>query len=180
VIAAAGAAVGDQAIDDRVEAHPRHARPAQLRHRQPLDDVGERQHHHPEGVHHTGQRVADRRRVRVDVGVEQRLADDRQRQAVHLGGDVERPPVDPRAPHPVRVRDHRRAVGGNPIAVEGGLHQPALPQVHRAFAGQQPFAEHPLGTLQAAALHEALVVGDEDVLDVLRSLTKNICSPPMR
>ena len=66
------------------------------------------------------------------------------------------------------MRDHRRAVGGDAIAVKRRLHQPALAQVGRAFAGQQSFAEDPLGALQAAALHEALVVRDEDVLDVLR------------
>ena len=46
------------------------------------------------------------------------------------------------------------------------LHQPALPQVHRAFAGQQPLAEQPLRALEAAALGEVALVGDEDVADV--------------
>jgi hypothetical protein len=168
VIAAAGTAIRDHAVDDGVEPHPRHAGAAQFRHRQPFDHVGERQHHHPEGIHHAGQRFSDLDRLRFDVGVEQGLADDRQRQPVHLAGNVDRPPVDPGASHPIRVRHHRRAVGGNPVAVERRLHQPALPQMDRALAGQQSFAENPLGALQPAALHEALVVRDEDVLDVLR------------
>ena len=164
VIAAAGAAVGDHAVDDRVEPRARHAGAAQLRHRQPLEHVGERQHHHPERFHHRGQRLADRGGLRLDVDVEQRLADDRQRQAVHLARDVERRAVAPaRRACAIGVADHQVAVAGDAIAVEGRLHQAALAQVHRAFAGQQPLAEQPLAALEAAALGEVAVVGDEDV-----------------
>ena len=140
------------------------------RHRQPLEHVRERQHHHPERFHDAGERLAHLRRLRLDVGVEQRLADDREREPVHLPGDVQRGAVGPRVPHPIRVRHHRAAVAGDPIAVKRRLHQAALAQVHGALARQQPFAEQALRALQPAALDEVLVVRDEDVADVLRAV----------
>ena len=75
-------------------------------------------------------------------------------------------PSRQRAAHAIGIGDHRVGIRRDPLAVERRLHQPPLSQMRRAFAGQQPFAEQPLGALQRAALGEVAVVGDEDVLDV--------------
>ena len=67
--------------------------------------------------------------------------------------------------HPIRVGHHRPAVAGDALAVKRRLHQPPLAQVIGAFARQQAVAEQPLRPIESAALHEAAVVRDEDVLD---------------
>ena len=72
------------------------------------------------------------------------------------------------APHPIGIADHQVAVAGDAIAVKGRLHQAPLPQVDRAFAGQQTLAEQPLAALEAAALGEVPVVRDEHVANQLR------------
>ncbi len=140
----------------------------QTRQRQALDEVRERKHQRPERLHDAGERVADLARLRRDVGVEQRLADDRQREAIHLLRHVDRRPVRPRLALPIRVLHHRRRVFRDAIAMKRRLHQPPLPQMHGAFARQQPLAEHALRPLEPAALREVLVVRHQDVLDDAR------------
>ena len=168
MIAAAGPAIGDEAVDDGVEPGARDAGAAQFRDGQPLDHVRERQQHQPEALDDAGERFADRGRLRFDVGVEERLADDRQRQPVHLACDVERRAVGPRPPHAVGVLDHHAPVARDALAVKRRLHQPSLAKMNRALARQQAVAEQPLAALEAAALREVPVVGDEDVFDLLR------------
>ena len=168
VIAAAGPPIGDEAVDDRVEPRARDAGAAHFRDRQALEHARERQQHQPEALDDAGERFADRGGLRFDVGVEERLADDRQGEPVHLARDVERGAVDPRPPHAVGVLDHHASVAGDALAMKRRLHQPALPEMNRALAGQQAVAEQPLAALEAAALGEVPVVGDEDVFHLLR------------
>ena len=80
------------------------------------------------------------------------------------------PNADPRftALDPVGVCGHDRGKGGNAVAMKRRLHQPALPQVRGALAGQQPFAEDALRSLEPLALVEILVVRDQDVADQRR------------
>jgi hypothetical protein len=61
--------------------------------------------------------------------------------------------------------DHRLGVGGDALAMKRGLHQAALAQPEIAFAGEQTVAEEFAIGLQAAALDEFLVVGDDHLLD---------------
>src|SRR5437762_42887 len=68
----------------------------------------------------------------------------------------------------VGVLDHHASVAGDALAVKRRLHQPALPKMNRALARQQAVAEQPLAALEAAALREVPVVGDENVFDLLR------------
>ncbi len=167
-IAAARSSIRDHAIDDGVEARPRHPGSSKLGHRKTLEHFAERQHRHPERFHHGGQRLAYCGRLLLDVDVEQRPADNRQRQPVHLASDVERRAVGPRAPHAVGIADHQVAVSGHAIAVKRGLHQAPLPQVERAFAGQQTLAEQALASFEPPALGEIPVVRDEHVANQLR------------
>ncbi len=50
------------------------------------------------------------------------------------------------------------------------LHQPALPQVRRAFAGQQALAEQTPRALETASLQEIALVGDQHVFDEMRMI----------
>ena len=53
--------------------------------RQRLDDIRERQQGEPEALEDVGQRAADRVGLGLDVHVEQRAPDDREREAHHFG-----------------------------------------------------------------------------------------------
>ena len=57
--------------------------------------------------------------------------------------------------------DHDVGVGGDPPAVERGLHHPPLAQVEVALARQEPVSEHDLGALEPGPLLERALVGDE-------------------
>jgi hypothetical protein len=78
----------------------------------------------------------------LDVHVEERLANDRQRQPHHLLRDVSlsQSPLLPRAIGVLPSSGRSRRC----VAMKRGLHQAALAQVHRTLAGQQAVAEQPL------------------------------------
>ena len=142
--------------------------------------IAERQHSQPERAHRVGQRRADLGRLGLDVGVEQRLADDRR--ASTRSSPARRRRVAP-SDHDRRVR--RRTppscrVGGDALAVKRRLHQPALSQVEIALAREQARAEQTLRALEATALGEIPVVRDQDVLDAMGIVDEEISSPPMR
>ena len=91
--------------------------------------------------------------------------------------------VDPslQRPHPVGVLGHHRRVGRDAIAVKRRLHQPALPQVHRAFARQQAVAEQPLRALEAAPFDVKLRWWVTSTSRMSAgSLTRKARSPPTR
>ena len=75
--------------------------------------------------------VADVPRVRLDVGIEQRLPDDAEGEPHHFLGDVERGAVGPAALDAIGILGHRRGIGRDAILVERRLHQPPLAQVDR-------------------------------------------------
>jgi hypothetical protein len=52
--------------------------------------------------------------------------------------------------------------------MKGWLGQTTLATMKVALAGQKTFAEQSLGALERAAFHEALMVCDQNVLDVVR------------
>jgi hypothetical protein len=52
--------------------------------------------------------------------------------------------------------------------MKGWLGQATLATMEVALAGQKTFAEESLGALERAAFHEALMVCDQNVLDVVR------------
>ena len=64
--------------------------------------------------------------------------------------------MPPLADHQARALGHHLGVAAEPVAVERGLDQPALPPVHGVRAGHQTVAEDLLGPVEQQA---ALVVG---------------------
>ena len=113
------------------------------------------------------ERAADLLGLRLDVGVEERAAHDREGQARHLLRDVPRLAVLPARRGPRGVLRHHAPVALDALVVEGRLHHAALAQVLRVLARQQPVAEQAPGALEPAALVEGSRVRDEEVPDPL-------------
>jgi len=49
--------------------------------------------------------------------------------------------IPPPVQHPLGPVDHHLAVGLDPVVMEGGRHQPALPKPEVALARQEPLSE---------------------------------------
>ena len=111
------------------------------------------------------QRLADLIGLRLDVRVEERPPDDREREPGHLERNVPRLAVLPAMRQPLRMLDHDFAVSRDALVVERGLDHPTLAEMHRIFARQEPFAEEPLCALETASLVERRRVGHEKVAD---------------
>ena len=163
------AAAGDLAEDQGVELAPGgvHARPRRARPAEHLEHVvgapeGQRLLELVRGIH------AVARLVRVEA--EERAHRDAQREVARPGVDVDglaRPPV---GQGELGLVDHRLHRGGDPLAVEGGEHDPAGAVVVLAVDGEQPVAEQRDQVAHAAvAPAEVLGAGDGDVVVGLRA-----------
>src|SRR4030095_4802143 len=100
----------------------------------------------------------------------QSLTHDCQRQTHHLFGDVQRFPIPPTLSHAHRVRRHHFGIGGHSLAVEGGLSQTSLATMEIAFTRQQSFTQQAFGSLEHKPFGEALIVRDQNILDVVRMI----------
>jgi hypothetical protein len=123
--------------------------------------------HHRGGhaVHGLGQRVADLVRLLDHLGVEERLADDVERGAHHLFGEVD--PAE-RA-HPCDgafgALGHHLRVALEPRGHERGRHHLALSPVEVVLAREQAVAEQRTREdREPLALHEGVRVGDEHLV----------------
>ena len=158
--------LGDHARDRRVDARLRSLEAPVGGQREAVEDVKVRQRHGPtEERDRRGEGVADLVGFRLDVGVEKRPPDDREREPGHLERHVPRLAVLPAMRQPLRMLDHDRAVSRDALVVERGLDHPPLAKVHRILARQEPFAEEPLRALETASLVERRRVGHEKVAD---------------
>ena len=137
-----------------------------MRNRQPLDHIGERQHANPERLHHRGKRLPDLARQRLDIGPEERLPDDGQRQTRHFFRRVDPGAVGPPGRRACRAIGHHRRVRRDPVLVKCRLRQAPLSEVRLPLARQQPVAEHRLDGLDPTALLELPLVRHEDVAHV--------------
>lgn len=116
-----------------------------------------------ERLERRGQRRADLRGLVLDVRIEQRLADDREREPHHLLAYVEHLARPPPLVSRRRMRGHRRAIRGCALAVERRLSEATLSEVELAFAREEPVAEQHLRALEASPFVKVAVVGDEDL-----------------
>ena len=121
------------------------------------------EHAHP-GFEH----IADLRRLRLDVGVEDRPADDVECEVGHRHVDVELHAVPPASRRALRGRHHLGAVGLDHGPAEHRLDHPPPAQVVGALAGEQPVTEQAPRRPQRAALHKRRVLVDEDATDQVR------------
>src|SRR5918992_932162 len=85
--------------------------------------------------------------LRLDVGIEQSLADNAECQLHHLRPDVAYLPISPSCVHPLAVFTHDRGITRNAIAMECRLGQTSLPAVRFTFAEQHALAEEAPRTL---------------------------------
>jgi hypothetical protein len=115
------------------------------------------------------ERAADRFDLAGDVGVEQHLRDDQQREAHQLVVHVDRVAVAPSVERPLGVAHHHVAVRRNAVAMERRLRQATLTQPEVALAREQAVAEDAANVSpEERVLDEVLVVRHQDLLDVLR------------
>src|SRR4029077_1884889 len=99
-----------------------------------------------------------------EVGAEQRLDDDRERQLGHLDVDRDHAAVFERIGHLPGVRRHDVAVAREPAVMEGGLDQPALLLPELPVARQQPFpGKGQKGLLDETRLDELLRLLDQNL-----------------
>ncbi len=106
--------------------------------------------------------------VVLDVRVEDHLRQRRHRQPDHLVRNVHDLAVPPSVGDSSGALDQQADVLRHPAVMEHGLDEPALPVVDLPLARQEPVAEQALRLLEDRALLEARMVGDEDVLHVVR------------
>ena len=118
-----------------------------------------------EAVHQRFHRRARLGRVAADLGVEERLGDDLERQPHHVGLDVADLAVAPGHEHPLGVFDHHTGIGGDPVAMERRLGELALGPPELALAGQEPVAQRSPRAPQPVVLDELPVLVDQHLLD---------------
>ncbi len=162
---AAGATLADEGVDEGVElgfalTDARHEGQREAHDMPREGQKGERQEAH-EGVDGGG----DVARFGFDVGIEEAFADDAQREQQHVVMHVAGGAGLPGTRHLERVVADDGAVGGDAVAMESRLGEPALAKVQRLFAGEQAVAEH-----EASALHDDAAVmmprvADEHLFD---------------
>ncbi len=168
-----GAAPGlDQPIDRGIEPSPGLAKAPGGWQRDMLEQRGERQRREAlEELHAGRDRPADLLCFFLYLGAEERLAHDTEGESHHLLMDVDdkgrRCPgqLGPAFRGALRVLHHSAGIERDPLLVEGGLDQPALPPMKLAFASEQPFAQEILGQLETPALVKSAVLRDQQVLD---------------
>ena len=159
------ATFGDEAVDRRVEPLAAATEAQRRRDGELLEQLAEGEHAEVERFDRRSERLADLVRLALDVGVEQRLADDGERVRRHLARHVERRAVAPAFRAPCGVRRHGVGVRGDARAVKGGLRQTTLAQMELVLARQEPLAEEHPRALETATLVEVATVRDEHVAD---------------
>ena len=103
--------------------------------------------------------------VARDVGVEETLRDDLERDAHHVVLHVAGLAVAPALEHPLGGRHHGRGIGGDPVAVERRLRELALLPPEVALARQQAVAQAGARLAERAVLDEVARLRDQHLLD---------------
>ena len=148
----------DDPVNYGVQRIARAVKAPRMRERQFLEPLGEGKKQEIKKLDDRGHRLPDPIGLILDIGAEKRLPDDLERQVHHFLIDVAHLAVTPFPGHPLAVGHHGFGVGGDPLAVKGGLDHPALAKVRLALAGEQALAEKFFGTLKGAAFFELMRV----------------------
>jgi hypothetical protein len=93
---------------------------------------------HAEDVRHC---PTDIGRIALDIGTEERVADDGQSEAHHVLGHVEVLLVAPSMAGAIGAFDHGSRIARKSFTMEGGLSQTSLAEVMFAFGREHSFAE---------------------------------------
>src|SRR5947207_3860 len=157
----AGDALGDDAIDDAVEASDGAARSQVSWRREPERHHAEASQPGAEVLRQHFRRLRGVVRVAGEVGVEERLADDGLRERHHLGMDIDRRAHLPACDVPLGEGAHDIAVAGDALTMEGRLHEAALAQPRLALRQQQAVAEQRTQQPHAWTLDEIAIARDK-------------------
>ena len=130
------------------------------------------QHKSPIGLcaeefHDDGHGAGDAARVFGDVGAEERLGDDFERESHHVGVDVAEFAGLPSCEHCCGGLSHDLGVGDDVFVAEGRLDKFSLRLPELAFAGKQAIAEDGAEGAVVARLEEIFLVLNEDLLDAV-------------
>ncbi len=106
-------------------------------------------------------------RITAQLGVKQRLGDDRQRQVHHVFVWVLDMAIMPGFEHALGVLDHHGRVAFDFLALKRGLRQLSLPPPERSFAGQESLADQRNQPPRQHILHEIVGVRSQDIIDML-------------
>src|SRR5947208_14784492 len=93
-------------------------------------------------MHESVEGAADLPRVAFDVGVEESLADDGQRESHHLLMNVDHFPICPALLMALCQFHHGTAIADDSLTMERWLKEPALPQMKTVFAGQHSVTQY--------------------------------------
>ena len=164
-VLAALAVPPDDAVDDVVDLPDGPPVPPRRRQRQ-IVEKPKPAHRAHEVVDDDFERLADDVGLAGQLGAEQRLGDDRQRQVHHVFVRVADLAVVPGLEHALGVLDHHGGVALDLLALKRRLGQPALPPPEITLAGQEPLADQWNQPPRQLVLHEIVGVRAQDIIDM--------------
>ena len=100
------------------------------------------------------------------VGAEQRLGDDRERQMCHVFVRVADLAVVPGLEHALGVLDHHRGVALDLLALKCGLGQSSLASPEITLAGQEPLADQRNQPPRQLVFHEIIGMRSQNIIDM--------------
>ena len=162
----------DEVLDHAIERRSCGAESSHLRQRKTIGERRERQDGNLEQTRRRLERTADLGSHGVAVGAEQDSPRDAQREAAHLGGDIDGVPFAPRVAPLGREPRHDARIVVEPHAMKGRLNKAPLAGMQRAVARQQPVAEEAPRAAQRSPFDEPMMVRHQHVLDVVGMIQK--------
>ena len=168
------AAVSTAAIDDvvhhAVDRRARSAEPTHARRRKQIGEPCKRQNRHFKKTGRRVERVADLRNDVVTISAKNNPSRNGQGESAHLVGNIDGVSI-PQYVTPQRgLMCHDVCIVVHPHGMEGRPNEPSLTSVLRAVTRQEPVTEQSPRTVQRSPFFEAMLLGDEDVLDVFGAI----------
>ena len=156
-----GGALLDKPLDHGVELSPCPSQRGPHRVRHPEQGEAERSDECGEDRQQDVEGAGDPVRVAAQVGAEEGLADDVERDRAHLVEQVDPDAVSPGARPCLSDRHRHHPVARHLLGREQGVDQPALPSVQVSPGGEQPVAEEELQGVDPPALADTGRTGQQ-------------------
>jgi hypothetical protein len=164
-VAVAGAALGDEPVDELVEVAARGTDAVHERQRQLVEQLGRGEKREREKAHEGIDGAGDARVDGLHFGVEHGFTDDAETEQLHVVVHVTRGAGLPGGRELAGIGADDGAIGGDAVAMEGGLREAALAHVVWILTRKQTLAENELGLLHDEAAMVMPGIGQEQFLD---------------